>query len=252
MCQKLGSNWGLRWVSLREPKTWRALQMWSWRRNFIVPVSALETVTVGLMMQWPPGRSTWFREGSLIELHLPSWLGGSSTYRCLFAKTLAEDASSVQSSEHRGWLGDTVLLILGNSDTATLSVSPIFWGIRDGSQIFFHILKPKNKPITHALVPWTMAVGWLLDLWCRFLWGCHEVFLHGYSSTGDLYLEVPSKGCLSQIERWASGCHARFIPWNFKHQVLRNLLLMRSPEAFFAVSRRAGPQRHHGLVAWRP
>eukprot|EP00434_Breviolum_minutum_P003858 symbB.v1.2.003393.t1/scaffold190.1/size276550/18 len=38
--------------------------------------------------------------------------------------------------------------------------------IRDGSQIFFHILKPKNKPITHALV-----------------------FLHGYSSTGDLYLE---------------------------------------------------------------
>lgn len=46
--------------------------------------------------------------------------------------------------------------------------------------------------------------------------------------------------------------NARFIPWNFKHQVLRNLLLIRSPEAFFAVSCRAGPQWHHGLVAWRP
>ena len=123
MYQKLGSNWGLRWVSLREPRTWRALQMWSWRRNFIVPVSALEIVTVGLMMQWPPGRSIWFREGSLIELHLPSWLGGSSTYRCVFAKTLAEDASSLQSSEHSGWLGDTVLLILGNSNTAKLPVA---------------------------------------------------------------------------------------------------------------------------------
>ena len=34
--------------------------------------------------------------------------------------------------------------------------------------------------------------------------------------------------------------------------MLRNLLLIRSPEAFFAVSCRAGPQWHHGLVAWRP
>ena len=33
-------------------------------------------------------------------------------------------------------------------------------------QIFFHILKPKGKQPTHALV-----------------------FLHGYSSTGDLYME---------------------------------------------------------------
>ncbi|CAK9100501.1 Caffeoylshikimate esterase, partial [Durusdinium trenchii] len=42
--------------------------------------------------------------------------------------------------------------------------------IRDGSQIFFHILKPKGKTPTHALV-----------------------FLHGYSSTGDLYLEFLSE-----------------------------------------------------------
>lgn len=107
--------------------------------------------------------------------------------------------------------------------TCCKSVSPL-WGIRDGSQIFFHILKPKNKSITHALVPWTIAVGWLLDLWCRFLWGCHEVFLHGYSSTGDLYLEVPSKGVPVADWKMASGCHARFIPWNFKHQVLPNRL----------------------------
>lgn len=154
------------------------------------------------MMQWPPGRSEnfhMFREGSLIELHLPSWLGEAvlidvfcqNTSRRCFLRTVFWTPWMIGRYCTSHFRQQRYC-----NTTCCKSVSPTLWGIRDGSQIFFHILKPKNKPITHALVPWTMAVGWLLDLWCRFLWGCHEVFLHGYSSTGDLYLEVPSKGVL--------------------------------------------------------
>ena len=123
MCQKLGSTeaWGGYLSGSQRPG--ELFRCGAEEGTLSCPCRHWKQWLWVLMMQWPPGRSTWFREGSLIELHLPSWLGGSSTYRCLFAKTLAEDASSVQSSEHRGWLGDTVLLILGNSDTATLPVA---------------------------------------------------------------------------------------------------------------------------------
>eukprot|EP00438_Fugacium_kawagutii_P029075 Skav203073 [mRNA] locus=scaffold363:109052:127607:- [translate_table: standard] len=60
--------------------------------------------------------------------------------------------------------------------------------IRDGSQIFFHILKPKTRPITHALV-----------------------FLHGYSSTGDLYMEFLAELARSGIMVLVPDlpCHGR-------------------------------------------
>ncbi|CAJ1341143.1 unnamed protein product [Effrenium voratum] len=52
------------------------------------------------------------------------------------------------------------------SEDADVELKKELHRIRDGTQIFFHILRPKKQAPTHALV-----------------------FLHGYSSNGDLYLE---------------------------------------------------------------